>query len=57
MQSTGFVLAPNGTMLTAVYFSAAIGRLVPEEAAHPWDRAYCPLCIDLYRARDYTEDF
>ena len=31
MQSTGFVLAPNGTMLTAVYSSGAIGRLVPED--------------------------
>ena len=31
LQSTGFVLAPDGTVLTAVYSSAAIGRLVPED--------------------------
>jgi len=28
LQSTGFVLAPDGTVLTAVYSSGAIGRLV-----------------------------
>jgi len=31
LQSTGFVLAPDGTVLTAVYSSGAIGRLVPED--------------------------
>lgn len=31
LQSTGFVLAPDGTVLTAVYSSAAIGRLVAED--------------------------
>lgn len=31
LQSTGFVLAPDGTVVTAVYSSAAIGRLVPED--------------------------
>ena len=31
LQSTGFVLAPDGTVLTAVYSSAAIGRLVVED--------------------------
>jgi peroxiredoxin len=31
LQSTGFVLDPNGRMLTAVYSSGAIGRLVPED--------------------------
>lgn len=30
LQSTGFVLAPDGTVLTAVYSSGAIGRLVPD---------------------------
>jgi len=31
LQSTGFVLAPDDTVLTAVYSSGAIGRLVPED--------------------------
>ncbi|EPD68711.1 redoxin domain-containing protein [Streptomyces sp. HGB0020] len=31
LQSTGFVLAPDGTVITAVYSSGAIGRLVPED--------------------------
>jgi peroxiredoxin len=31
LQSTGFVLAPDGTVLTSVYSSGAIGRLVPED--------------------------
>lgn len=31
LQSTGFVLGPDGTVLTAVYSSGAIGRLVPED--------------------------
>lgn len=31
LQSTGFVLAPNGTVLTAVYSSGAIGRLLPDD--------------------------
>jgi peroxiredoxin len=31
LQSTGFVLAPDGTVLTAVYSSGAIGRLVPDD--------------------------
>jgi len=33
LQSTGFVLGPDGTVVTAVYSSAAIGRLVPEDVA------------------------
>ena len=33
LQSTGFVLAPDGTVLTAVYSSAAIGRLVAVDMA------------------------
>ncbi len=33
LQSTGFVLAPDGTVLTAVYSSGAIGRLVAEDVA------------------------
>lgn len=33
LQSTGFVLAPDGTVLTAVYSSGAIGRLVPDDVA------------------------
>ncbi len=33
LQSTGFVLAPDGTMLTAVYSSGAIGRLAPDDVA------------------------
>ena len=33
LQSTGFVLAPDGTVLTAVYSSAAIGRLVAVDVA------------------------
>lgn len=33
LQSTGFVLVPDGTVLTAVYSSAAIGRLVPDDVA------------------------
>ena len=31
LQSTGFVLTPNGAVVTAVYSSGAIGRLVPED--------------------------
>lgn len=31
LQSTGFVLAPDGTVLTAVYSSGAIGRLLPDD--------------------------
>lgn len=31
LQSTGFVLAPDGTVLIAVYSSGAIGRLVPDD--------------------------
>ena len=31
MQSTGFVLAPDGTLVNAVYSSSAIGRLVAED--------------------------
>jgi peroxiredoxin len=30
-QSTGFVLAPDGSIITSVYSSGAIGRLVPED--------------------------
>lgn len=33
LQSTGFVLAPDGSVMTAVYSSGAIGRLVPEDVA------------------------
>jgi peroxiredoxin len=33
LQSTGFVLAPDGTVLVSVYSSGAIGRLVPEDVA------------------------
>jgi peroxiredoxin len=33
LQSTGFVLDPNGAIVTAVYSSGAIGRLVPDEVA------------------------
>lgn len=31
LQSTGFVLDPSGKVLTAVYSSGAIGRLVPDD--------------------------
>jgi peroxiredoxin len=31
LQSTGFVLAPDGTVITAVYSSGAIGRLVADD--------------------------
>ena len=31
LQSTGFVLDPEGRLLTAVYSSGAIGRLVPDD--------------------------
>jgi len=33
LQSTGFVLAPDGTVATAVYSSGAIGRLVADDVA------------------------
>ena len=33
IQSTGFVLDPEGRILTAVYSSGAIGRLVPDDVA------------------------
>ena len=31
LQSTGFILAPDGTVLIAVYSSGAIGRLVADD--------------------------
>lgn len=31
LQSTGFVLAPDGSVITAVYASGGIGRLVPDD--------------------------
>ncbi|MFN2522262.1 MAG: hypothetical protein ABR614_02985 [Mycobacteriales bacterium] len=31
MQSTGFVLAPDGSVVTAVYSSGAIGRLLADD--------------------------
>lgn len=31
LQSAGFVLAPDGSVVTAVYSSGAIGRLVPDD--------------------------
>lgn len=31
VQSTGFVLGPDGAVVTAVYSSGAIGRLMPED--------------------------
>ncbi len=31
LQSTGFVLAPDGSVVTAVYSSGAIGRLLPDD--------------------------
>lgn len=31
LQSTGFILAPDGSVLTAVYSSSAIGRLVADD--------------------------
>ncbi len=33
LQTTGFVLAPDGTVVNAVYSSGPIGRLVPEDVA------------------------
>lgn len=33
LQSTGFVLDPSGKVLTAVYSTGAIGRLVPDDVA------------------------
>lgn len=33
LQSTGFVLTPEGDVLTALYSSGAIGRLVPDDVA------------------------
>lgn len=33
LQSTGFVLAPDGSVLTAVYSSGAIGRLTAQDVA------------------------
>lgn len=33
LQSTGFVLAPDGTVITAAYSSGAIGRLVADDVA------------------------
>jgi peroxiredoxin len=33
LQSTGFVLDPGGRILTAVYSSGTIGRLVPDDVA------------------------
>jgi len=33
LQSTGFVIAPDGALVCAVYSSGAIGRLVPDDVA------------------------
>ena len=33
LQSTGFVLDPQGTVVVSVYSSGAIGRLVPDDVA------------------------
>ena len=33
LQTTGFVLAPNGAVINAVYSSGPIGRLVPDDVA------------------------
>jgi peroxiredoxin len=33
LQSTGFVIAPDGRVIVSVYSSGAIGRLVPEDVA------------------------
>jgi len=33
LQSTGFVLGPDGRVVVSVYSSGAIGRLVPEDVA------------------------
>lgn len=33
LQSTGFVLTPDGKIVTAVYSTGAIGRLVPDDVA------------------------
>lgn len=33
LQSTGFVLDPDGRVITGVYSTAAIGRLVPDDVA------------------------
>lgn len=33
LQSTGFVLTPDGDVLTGVYSSGAIGRLLPDDVA------------------------
>ena len=33
LQSTGFLLAPDGTVVTAVYSSGGIGRLVADDVA------------------------
>lgn len=33
LQSTGFVLGPDGNVIVSVYSSGAIGRLVPEDVA------------------------
>lgn len=33
LQSTGFVLDPEGAVVTAVYSSGAIGRLLPDDVA------------------------
>jgi len=43
LQSTGFVLAPDSSVLTAVYSSGAIGRLVADDVVglvkHPRQQA------------------
>ncbi|QPC90955.1 peroxiredoxin family protein [Mesorhizobium sp. INR15] len=33
LQTTGFVLTPNGSVINAVYSSGPIGRLVPDDVA------------------------
>lgn len=35
LQSTGFVLGPDGKVIVSLYSSGAIGRLVPEDVAGP----------------------
>ena len=33
LQSTGFLIAPDGRVIVSVYSSGAIGRLVPDDVA------------------------
>jgi peroxiredoxin len=56
LQSTGFILDPAGRVLTAVYSSAAVGRLVPDDVVGfvRYVRAHDPASAESASAQPAT---